>query len=48
MKKRYAEVERCRRIIADALTAQRLRYSLSFRQLYHDREEITGYCARAG
>jgi len=44
MKKRYAEVERCEGIIRDALDRRRLRYRLAFRQLYHDREEITGYC----
>jgi 23S rRNA (cytidine2498-2'-O)-methyltransferase len=48
MKKRYAEIERCRGIIADALETRRRRYSLRFKQLYHDREEITGYCARIG
>ena len=46
MKKRYAEVERCEAIIRQALETRRLRYTLAFKQLYHDREEITGYCAR--
>lgn len=46
MKKRYAEVERCVGIIGDALASRRLRYRLELKQLYHDREEITGYCAR--
>ncbi|HEX9275890.1 MAG TPA: 23S rRNA (cytidine(2498)-2'-O)-methyltransferase RlmM [Casimicrobiaceae bacterium] len=46
MKKRYAEVERCAGLIGDALSRRRLRYTLRFKQLYHDREEITGYCAR--
>ena len=27
---------------------RRARYTLRFRQLYHDREEITGYCALSG
>jgi 23S rRNA (cytidine2498-2'-O)-methyltransferase len=45
MKKRFAEVERCAALIADALSRRRSRYTLRFRQLYHDREEITGYCA---
>jgi 23S rRNA (cytidine2498-2'-O)-methyltransferase len=45
MKKRYAEVERCAALIDDALDARGMRYRLAFRQLYHDREEITGYCA---
>lgn len=48
MKKRYAEVERCAGLIDDALRQRGVRYSLAFRQLYHDREEITGYCARPG
>jgi 23S rRNA (cytidine2498-2'-O)-methyltransferase len=46
MKKRYAEVERCEGIIRDAFERRRLRYTLAFKQLYHDREEITGYCTR--
>lgn len=46
MKKRYAEVERCETIIREALEARRLRHTLAFKHLYHDREEITGYCAR--
>jgi 23S rRNA (cytidine2498-2'-O)-methyltransferase len=45
MKKRYAEVERCADLIADTLSRSRLRHVLRFKQLYHDREEITGYCA---
>ena len=48
MKKRYAEVQRCQAIIRDALDQRRVRYTLGFRHLYHDREEITGYCARNG
>ncbi len=46
MKKRDAEVQRCADIIRDALAQRRVRHVLRFRQLYHDREEITGYCAR--
>jgi len=41
MKKRYAESERCAAIIADTLKQQP--HELMFKQLYHDREEITGY-----
>ena len=48
MKKRYAEVQRCQAVIRDALDRRRARYTLRFRQLYHDREEITGYCALSG
>jgi 23S rRNA (cytidine2498-2'-O)-methyltransferase len=46
MKKRYEEVQRCAVIIRDALHQRRVKHVLRFRQLYHDREEITGYCAR--
>jgi len=47
MKKRYGEVRRCEAIIRDALAAARIRHTLALRQLYHDREEVTGYLARA-
>jgi len=46
MKKRYDEVERCRDIIAGALGRSDRRATLRLRQLYHDREEVTGYLAR--
>ncbi len=46
MKKRDAEVQRCAGIIRDALAQRRVKHVLRFRQLYHDREEITGFCAR--
>jgi 23S rRNA (cytidine2498-2'-O)-methyltransferase len=46
MKKRYDEVRRCEALIHDALERRRARYTLRFKQLYHDREEVTGYCAR--
>lgn len=48
MKKRYAEVRRCEAVIRDALDRAHIRATLRFAQLYHDREEITGYCARVG
>ncbi|HWH41713.1 MAG TPA: 23S rRNA (cytidine(2498)-2'-O)-methyltransferase RlmM [Usitatibacter sp.] len=44
MKKRWEEVERCRAIIDEALGGGG--YYLRLKQLYHDREEITGYIAR--
>jgi 23S rRNA (cytidine2498-2'-O)-methyltransferase len=47
MKKRYAEVERCAALMRDALERQGLSYTLAFKHLYHDREEITGYCTRS-
>jgi 23S rRNA (cytidine2498-2'-O)-methyltransferase len=46
MKKRDAEVQRCATIIRDTLRERRVKHTLSFRHLYHDREEITGFCAR--
>lgn len=41
MKKRYAEVQRCAGIIQEELAGRE--YRLAFKQLYHDREEVTGY-----
>ena len=46
MKKRWEEVERCRGIIDEALGGGG--YYLRFKQLYHDREEVTAYLARRG
>ena len=46
MKKRYEEILICRRIIEEALDNAEVPFSLSFKQLYHDREEVTGYLAR--
>lgn len=46
MKKRYESVLECRALIAARLAADDLHYRLEFRQLYHDRAEITGYVAR--
>ncbi len=48
MKRRHDEVRRCEAIIRDALDRTRAPYTLQFRQLYHDREEVTGYLAREG
>src|SRR4029450_2505023 len=46
MKKRYEEVRRCEAIIHDALDRMRVKHTLALRQLYHDREEVSGYCAK--
>ncbi len=46
MKKRYEEVLRCREIIEEALDNAEVPFRLSFKQLYHDREEVTGFLAR--
>jgi len=43
MKKRFDEVQQCREIIAEALTKAGVAYLLLFKQLYHDREEVTGF-----
>lgn len=44
MKKRFEELERCRAIIDEALGGSG--YYLRMKQLFHDREEVTGYLAR--
>jgi 23S rRNA (cytidine2498-2'-O)-methyltransferase len=46
MKKRYDEVRRCEGRIRDILSRARQRHTLMLRQLYHDREEVTGYLVR--
>lgn len=43
MKKRYEEVLRCGGIIEAAVAGTALAGRLRFKQLYHDREEVTGY-----
>ena len=48
MKKRYDEVQRCEAIIREALLKARVKHALKLRQLYHDREEVTGYVESAG
>jgi 23S rRNA (cytidine2498-2'-O)-methyltransferase len=42
MKKRFEEVELCRAVVADAMESTGRRYEIRIRQLYHDREEVTG------
>ena len=46
MKQRYAEIDRCKKIIDDGLRRARAPYSLVLRQLYHDREEVSGFIER--
>jgi 23S rRNA (cytidine2498-2'-O)-methyltransferase len=43
MKKRHEELERCRDIILDALSESGRPLMLRFKQLYHDREEVTAF-----
>lgn len=48
MKKRYQELQRCAAIIDELVRSAGLRHRLAFKQLYHDREEVTGYLQRIG
>lgn len=43
MKKRYEELHRCRDLIEARLAAAGVEARLRFKQLYHDREEVTGH-----
>ncbi len=43
MKKRYQEVKACEEVIRKMLDGTGKRYSLFIKQLYHDREEVTGF-----
>ena len=47
MKARRDEVKRASAAIKERLAAAGVDATLAFRQLYHDREEVTGYLARA-
>ena len=47
MRKRYDEVRRCEALIGDALAKVRCDHALALRQLYHDREEVTGCIVRS-
>ena len=46
MKKRHEEVARCAATIHDRLDLAGIDATLALRQLYHDREEVTGYIER--
>lgn len=43
MKQRYAEVKKCELRIASDLEALGYKVEIQFKQLYHDREEVTGH-----
>jgi 23S rRNA (cytidine2498-2'-O)-methyltransferase len=43
MKQRYLEVKKCEQRILAELEALGLKVSIQFKQLYHDREEVTGH-----
>jgi len=46
MKKRYDEVKRCEQRMLEILHRAGVSAELRLRQLYHDREEVTGYLTR--
>jgi 23S rRNA (cytidine2498-2'-O)-methyltransferase len=46
MKKRYDEVQRCAARMREITDRARVNAKLALKQLYHDREEVTGYIAR--
>lgn len=46
MKRRQAEVERCRALIDARLVAAKIKYVLRIKHLYHDREEVSCYLTR--
>jgi len=46
MKKRYDEVQRCAQRMLEMTDRTGVKVELKIRQLYHDREEVTGYLAR--
>jgi len=46
MKKRYDEVQRCAQRMLEITDRAGVNAGLRIRQLYHDREEVTGYLAR--
>ena len=47
MKKRVAALDQAMSIVDDSLGARGLKYQLAVKQLYHDREEVTVFLARA-
>ena len=44
MKKRLDEVQKCRAVIEAAMQMSGRDHELRIKQLYHDREEVTGFC----
>jgi 23S rRNA (cytidine2498-2'-O)-methyltransferase len=43
MKQRYLEVKKCKERMLSELQASGMNIELEFKQLYHDREEVTGH-----
>ena len=48
MKKRYEAYILAEKMIRESLAKSPYRYRLRFRQLYHDRQEVTGFAERVG
>jgi len=46
MKKRYDEVQRCATRMREITDRAHVKAKLTLKQLYHDREEVTGYLVR--
>ncbi len=46
MKQRHAELSRCRELMEGILERAGVAHRLRFKQLYHDREEVTGHLQR--
>ena len=46
MKKRYVEVQKCIELMNEIIEKADMRVEMSFKHLYHDREEITGHIRR--
>ena len=46
MKKRFVEVQKCIELMNEIIEKADMRVEMSFKHLYHDREEITGHIRR--
>jgi 23S rRNA (cytidine2498-2'-O)-methyltransferase len=46
MKKRYETIQQCISLIHDEISSSRMKYFLTIKQLYHDRDEVTCYLTR--
>ena len=48
MKQRYAEVRKCEERLMAELARAEIEADIQFKQLYHDREEVTGHLRLSG
>ena len=46
MRERYRTLRDCERVLREALDVEGFRYTLAFKHLYHDREEVSGFFFR--